>query len=227
MDTSKKLWRHWTLYCAVGELLGIGAAGTIAFGVNSLVGDPQTLSMKLVVLTAMLVAGAIEGSLLGYLQWRVLVLKFHAIPLKEWLLCTVSIAVLGWFLGMLPSLFFAPSSSSPQAQSLDFDTNPLVFIVLTIVLGLVLGALFGLFQWFSLRKYTPDAYKWIIANALGWGAGLGWIYVFASLPSETSPLLVNIIMGVLGGLLAGLSVGAITGWFLVNLRVTLPLNLTR
>jgi NhaP-type Na+/H+ or K+/H+ antiporter len=120
---------------------------------------------------------------------------------------------------MMPSLFFMPTA--PQGiqpnEGINFS-NPILFILFSLTTGLILGALFGLFQWFSLRKYADKAYKWIIANALGWGLGLGWIYLFASLPTEESSMVFTVLIGICGGLLAGLSVGAITGLFLIRLE---------
>jgi hypothetical protein len=215
---SNSFWRRWTVSCAAGELLGIGCAGALAFAVNHAVGEPVTLTEKLIVLGCMLLAGAIEGTVLGWLQWRVLKEKIQLLAAKDWIGMTVLIAVLGWFLGMLPSLFFIPSDPNPtETVAPSAFENPWVFAGLSISVGLVLGALFGLFQWFALRKYVSKSTSWITANALGWGAGLGWIYLFASLPDEHSPVWANVLLGVAGGVLAGLSVGAVTGFFLLKI----------
>ncbi|MDF1698590.1 MAG: hypothetical protein P1U56_22250 [Saprospiraceae bacterium] len=215
----KTLWQKWTVHCALGELLGIGAAGALAFLVNSWLGDPHSLAEKLIVMVAMVAAGCIEGFILGFFQWRVMVQKFTLIPRKEWMFYTILVAALGWFLGMLPSLFFDPSVAESESShsSLNFN-NPLIFAFLSLSVGLLLGALFGLFQWISLKKYSLNAYYWIIANALGWGLGLGWIYLFASFPSTESSISFTVTMGITGGILCGLSVGAITSLFLLRLQ---------
>ncbi len=214
-----RLWKKWTINCAIGELLGIACAGAIAFGINSTIGEPQSLGSKIVVLLAMMFAGLMEGTILSLFQWKVLVTRFQNIPKNEWMFYTILVGVLGWFLGMLPSLFFMPVGSETQGLSEKIDfSNPYIFAFLSVSVGLGFGAAFGLFQWFSLKKYAQKAYKWIIANALGWGLGLGWIYLFTSLPTEQSTLAFNILMGIIGGVLAGLSVGAITGIYLVKLK---------
>jgi hypothetical protein len=216
--TNRQIWRKWTLYCAFGEFIGIGVAGGIAFGVNATIGEPKTIVMKILVLLIMLIAGFFEGLLLGTFQWKALKDKLPSVPQKEWIFYTVLVAVLGWFLGMLPSLFFMPTNVKNN-QDLNFNfESPLAFAVLSIITGLILGAVFGLFQWFVLKKYVEKASIWIVANSLGWGLGLGWIYLFASLPNENSNLVVNIIWGFIGGLLAGLSVGSVTGLFLIKLK---------
>jgi uncharacterized integral membrane protein len=219
------LWKRWTINCAAGELLGIACAGGIAFLANLAMGESQTIAAKLAVLGAMMFAGLVEGLILGYLQWRVLVSKFTKLPRREWIFYTALIGVLGWFLGMLPSLFFVVENTDQLdfTSSVDF-TNPILFLLLSVGSGLLLGSLFGLFQWFSLRKHAQKAYKWILANALGWGMGLGWIYLFASVPTVDSTLIFTIFMGLIGGVLAGLSVGGVTGYFLLKLEVSFPEN---
>ena len=213
------LLKRWTINCALGELIGIACAGGIAFLVTYAIGEPDRISTKLIVLIAMMFAGFVEGLVLSHFQWNVLVTKFPKIPKREWLFYTVLVGVLGWFLGMLPSLFLIPENLEDTGLNDGMDySNPFVFALLSITMGIALGAIFGLFQWFSLKKYAEKAYKWIIANAIGWGLGLGWIYLFASIPTEQSSLLFNVIMGVFGGILAGSSVGIVTGIFLVKLK---------
>ncbi|AQG78908.1 hypothetical protein [Spirosoma montaniterrae] len=213
-----RFWQRWAVHCALGEVLGIGTAGAIAYAVNQAIGEPEQLGDKFTVLGCMLLAGAIEGSVLGWLQWRVLRERIPQLTATEWVGLTVAIAVLGWFLGMLPSLFFidATPSNQPAETAIDLE-SPLMFAALSIGTGLLLGALFGLFQWISLRKYVRQSGMWILANALGWGLGLGWIYVAASLPTAQTPFALTVVCGAVGGILAGLSVGIVTGWFLLRL----------
>ncbi|MCU0435872.1 MAG: hypothetical protein MUC87_20605 [Bacteroidia bacterium] len=218
-DNKNSFWLSWTINCALGELIGIGAAGVIAILVFKLVGEPQTTGSKLLVLLCMMCAGLIEGAILGYMQWRILRHKLPELPRSNWMQYTMLIAVLGWMLGMMPSLFFMDQSTAPSAGEAAAPPIPgTLFAALSVGVGLFLGALFGLFQWFELRHYVHHSKQWILANALGWGAGIGWIYFFAGLPEEHTPLLEVIFYGVCGGILAGLSVGAITGAFLVRLH---------
>lgn len=207
-----KLWKSWTINCAIGELLGIASAAVIAFFADELMHEPQSISSKSFLLIVMMFAGFIEGSILSHFQWKSLVTKLKDVPFKQWYLFTVLIAVIGWFLGMLPSLFFMPESSSDiESFTPDNLPSPYFYITMAIFSGFGLGALFGLFQWMVLRKHVHRAYEWIIANSIGWGLGLLWIYLFASIPDESSNILFIVTMGVIGGSLAGLSVGAITG----------------
>lgn len=213
------LWKKWTLNCAAGEVIGIAGAGLIAYLVNSIVGEPDNLDDKLLVLFAMLLAGFVEGSVLGWFQYRVLRIKFTSMRSKEWMFYTVLVAVLGWFWGMLPSLFLIPRQVNGQEEAIWDFSNPFLFSAMSIGMGLVLGAIFGIFQWFPMRKHAEKAYLWIIANALGWGLGLAWIFTFASIPTEASSVVFVVLMGACGGILAGLSVGIVTGYFLERLKV--------
>ena len=218
-DSSKKYWKRWTANCAIGELVGIGIAGIIAYTLNTILGEPENIQSRIVILSAMMFAGSIEGLVLGVFQWRILKEKYSKIPKAEWIGYTIVVAMFGWFLGMLPSLFLLPQDIifSEESQSANM-TSTFLFIALSIGLGLALGALFGLFQWFSFRKYAHSAGLWILANSIGWGIGIGWIFLFASLPNEHTSLPIIIIGGMVGGLLAGLSVGAVTGIFLLKIK---------
>ncbi len=61
MKQSNTYWLPWTHYCALGELMGIGAAGGIAYAVNHLVGEPVTTAQKLVVLLCLMMAALLKG----------------------------------------------------------------------------------------------------------------------------------------------------------------------
>jgi hypothetical protein len=115
---------------------------------------------------------------------------------------------------MIPSTFFIPETSA----SAEIEVSAVFITSLALISGVVLGALFGGFQWIELRRHTPDAARWVWANLLGWMVGLTIIYLGASLPSTETNLTLIIVIGAASGLLAGLSVGAITGLFLIRLR---------
>jgi hypothetical protein len=215
--TNKRYWLNWTIACGLGEFLGIAAAAGIAFAQLALIGDPESLGEKMLVMLMMLVAGIIEGTVTGSLQWSVLKRRFTRMRVRDWLLFTALGAVVGWVLGMTPSVFFAPQSSDP-ATTIDFSTA--LIIPLSAALGLALGALFGVFQWIELRRHTANAARWIWANALAWMVGMVVIFLGASSPPAGAGLAVIIAIGAACGLLAGLLVGAITGLFLIRLRYT-------
>ncbi|WP_128543236.1 LapA family protein [Larkinella soli] len=212
-------WKTWALSCALGELLGIGAAGAIAVAFNHLLGEPGTTAGKALNMAVMVSAGVLEGSLLGWFQWRVLRLRFPRIPAREWISYTVFVAAGGWLLGMAIPLFF--SANNPTQKPL--AEPPLaVVLLMSMLMGLILGGLFGAVQWLVFRKYARNTFRWIYANALGWSVGMLWIFVAATLPDARTPGGTIIVLGIIGGILAGLSVGGVTGWFLKRIVAENP-----
>jgi hypothetical protein len=203
-------FRKWVSNCALGELLGMGAAGCIAVAVNYYLGEPQSWIQKIFVLFTMLVAGSIEGTSIAVFQWRVLRHLFPGMKLIAWWKWTVAIALLGWGLGMLPSLFFTQSSSTTET------TEPSMWLIATMAVGggAIAGTLFGLFQSFELRKHYSKGKWWIIANTLAWSVAMLIIFIGASWPSATTPVSLIILSAIISGCLAGMSLGVITGIFL-------------
>jgi hypothetical protein len=204
-------FRKWIINCALGELLGIGAAGSIAVAVNYFLGEPQSIMQKIFVLFTMLVAGAIEGTSIAIFQWKVLHHLFPKMKLSAWWKWTVTIALLGWGFGMLPSLFFTKSSTATAET-----TEPSMWLIAIVATGggALAGALFGLFQSFELKKHSSKWKWWIIANTLAWSIAMLIIFIGASWPSATTPVSLIILSAIVSGCLAGLSLGVITGVFL-------------
>lgn len=211
-NQNKAWWWRFSYHCAAGEIIGIGLAGAIAYLTNLYWPTPSSLPEKCIVLALMLVAGFIEGSALGYFQWRVLKDKWPQLPLVAWVRATVLIAVLGWFLGMLPSLFFFDADPGQAAAPPAWLDTWWATILLSSLMGAVLGLVFGFAQYLVLKHYVPKAQFWIWANSLGWSVGMVWIFVFATIPTAETSLAFNISMGVIGGCLAGLSIGGVIGY---------------
>jgi uncharacterized membrane protein YidH (DUF202 family) len=216
---NQQYFNQWVLYCGGGELLGIASASAIAVGHNYFMAEPQSLTEYGVNLAVMLVAGAVEGSILGYLQWKVLVKHFRKLTAWSWIRNTVAVSMLGWGIGMLVSFFAANGQGSEQEPTL------IVFLLAAGAMGLSLGLLFGLFQYWVLRKHSKEAFSWIWTNALGWMLGMIFIFLAASLPTEITPIPMIIGIGAAGGILAGLSVGVITGLALLNMHPIVEENI--
>ncbi|MBV6655723.1 MAG: hypothetical protein KI786_18275 [Mameliella sp.] len=211
-------WQDWTVACASGEFLGITAAAAIAFGHRMLLGEPQTGSDGLLNLFFMLIAGVLEGGILAYFQYRLIGKFIPEIAWKQWLAYTVVAAVIGWMLGMLPSLFLSGNDATATMQ----EPEPIIYYSLAGLMGLLLGALFGYFQWLPLKGLRKEAILWIPANAIGWAVGMVFIFIGASWPDEMTPWYLILLAGAVGGISAGLSVGAITGFFLLRILQSGP-----
>jgi len=207
-----KFWKKWTLATAAGTLLGMGVVAVIAFAYDHFSGEVSGTSSHTFHLLAMVFAGAAGGLVLGLAQWGVLRQKFPKMTAAQWLGNTVSIIMICWFLGMLPAVLLsagnAPRPPRPVEPSL------LLILAGALALGLIMGAMFGLFQWLALRRHTRDSIQWVTANSLGWGLAMVFIFAAASWPDNHSPLVPIIASVVLAVALAGLSLGAVTGIYL-------------
>lgn len=209
-----RLWRDWVLSCAIGEFIGIGLAGIVATIMLSQMGEPQTPILAWSAYAAMVAVGAVEGSAIGYFQWRILHRLFPALQARAWVGATLAVAVLGWALGMLPSTLTA-GMPQPAATA----TEPgLDFILLASGgMGAGAGLVFGFAQWLVLRRHAVHSKHWILSNMGGWAIAMAWIFLAASWPDENTSRTVVIAGGLAGGAIAGLSIGAVTGLSLVGM----------
>ncbi|OGO24295.1 MAG: hypothetical protein A2144_10225 [Chloroflexi bacterium RBG_16_50_9] len=214
--SNRKYWLKWTIACGAGEFLGIAVAAGIWVLHATILGEPQVISQKIILLVFMIFAGVFEGLVTGGLQWSVLKIKFTDLKAKNWLFFTALGAAVAWLLGMMPSTFFIPDAAGNH--SVGFELSGWLFIFMSAFMGMVLGVIFGIFQWLELRKHALAAGQWILANSVGWLAGIVTIFLGASLPSADTKLAVTIVIGAVSGLLGGLFVGAITGLFLIKLQ---------
>ncbi|MEZ4737551.1 MAG: hypothetical protein R3E79_61530 [Caldilineaceae bacterium] len=93
---------------------------------------------------------------------------------------------------------------------------------LAALMGLVLGPVLALPQWWVLRRYVDQARPWIGANALAWALGMPVIFgVMGVIPSGavTGWTVVIVLCGLA---LAGAVVGAVHGIVLVWLLARKP-----
>jgi hypothetical protein len=209
-----RLWGAWTVSCAAGELIGLAAAAGIAAVVNRTVGEPVGWAALLAALAATALAGVVEGSSIAWFQWRILRRRWPRLPFGPWLYATVGVALLAWALGTGASLLAATGSSDQQGPE-----PPLgVIALVSAAFGMLAGTLFGGAQWLVLRRRVDRAARWIVGNAIGWAIALPWISVAAALPSERTAAAWIVTLGAGAGIVAGLSVGAITGVFLLRMQ---------
>ena len=195
--------RAWTVSVSMGELAG--------FCVPALVGGLLREGPPLLVLGAMVLAGVVEGAILGWSQARVLRCRLDGFSESRWVGLTAFAAAGAWFVGMLPSMFHEQWSTWPTL---------LTVLVATLLGTLVLGSI-GLAQWFELRRHVPRAARWIFITAVGWGAGL---VVFTAVatplwrPGQATATIVAI--GVSGGGLMAVTMAGLTGLGMRHLLTT-------
>jgi hypothetical protein len=102
----------------------------------------------------------------------------------SWLILTILGAGIGWAAGWLAS-FHVPGQLA------------------TMFLGIVFGAVLGLFQWLPLRGHLNKSILWVILSSLGWGIGFPIGALFAQrfgLTEATFGLAVGIVAGFCVGL---------------------------
>ena len=146
-----RLWASSTMFCTCGEFLGMSvAAGFTVFG-NHLFQETTRVVERLIVMALMIFAGVIEGFSIGYFQWRVLHSVFLRLPSSSWLMATVTVAALRWFLGMLPSTLMQETKTELVQSP---ELSKCILALLAALLGAVLGTAFGGSQWIVLRRHA-------------------------------------------------------------------------
>jgi hypothetical protein len=163
-----------------------------------------------IVLGVMVGAGALGGLALGAFQGPVLQRHLPSADTRSWMATTGATAAFVWLVGMLPSTFLARETwpSGPILAPPYWATLARVQLF-----GLAAGGLLGAAQWVLLRRSARGAGKWVLANALGWSAGLPFLYVVAAVPLVETSLVLNFVATVAVAAMGGLAMGAITGAF--------------
>ncbi|MFN8060236.1 MAG: SDR family NAD(P)-dependent oxidoreductase [Vicinamibacterales bacterium] len=169
-------------------------------------GEPQSLQARLLVLAVFAAVGAVEGGALAALQWRVMRDRLPRLRVGEWVLVTVGVAVIGWIVGMTPSLFLSEPASATSGE-------PGLAAVLSMAAAAGGGAgfCFGAAQWFILRRHAERASRWIWVHIPAWALAMAAIFLGATLPTAQWVWWQVTLSGVAGGVLGGLVLGLVTG----------------
>lgn len=202
------LRRSWILATAIGETLGFLAPGLVAVVAFDL--------HPVYTLALMVLAGGVEGAILGVTQSTVLAREFLGFTRGAWITATTLGAAAAWFVGMLPSTFYPAWTGWPA----------LLLAPAGVLLGLTLLTAVGLAQWTVLRRHVARSRTWVPANALAWMLGLGLLFaVTAPLWQEGQGPALVVGIGVLGGLVMASTVAVVTGVWLG--RITRPRSIRR
>ncbi len=190
----------WFVWVTIAEVVGF-LAPAVAGAVTA---DATTV----MALPAVLLAGAIEGVVLGLGQGLVLRGAVPDLPVLRWVTATTAGAVVAYLLGMLPSTMSGAVAAWPVW----------LLVVLGVPAGLLLLGSIGTAQWLVLRRYVRRSASWIVTTAVAWTAGLG-VFLVVSMPlwQPGQALVLTVGIGALGGLLMAATMAAITGAGLVRL----------
>jgi hypothetical protein len=180
----------------------VTAAEFVGFAMPACVGAFTADARALVSVPALLVAGAVEGSMLGWGQATVLRRALPRLPSRSWIVATAVAAALAYAIGLVPS-----------AVGGSIGSWPLVVVVAgAAILGAALLGSIGTAQWLILRHHVPGALRWIATTALAWLVGLGVFLGFAMpLWQPGQPLALIVAIGIGGGLLMAAITSAMTG----------------
>jgi len=207
---SMRVWLHWTLANAWGELVGLGAVAGLGYLVASRLGEPSSTIAAFALAAAFVALGAIEGFVVGVAQNQVLRRALPAV--SGWVRATVIGAVASWAIGMLPSTIMSMFAQAPGGSPPEISDS--LRLLLAAGLGFVAGPMLAFFQWRQLRVAVPNAWLWLPANSLAWAVGMPVIFTAAHAAAHQSSW--QAAMGTVGLALAlaGALVGAIHGGLL-------------
>ena len=187
---------------SLGELAG--------FCVPALAGGLLREAPPLLVLGAVVLAGSVEGAVLGWSQARVLKHRLDGFNTARWTGATALAAAGAWLLGMLPSTFHDQWSTWPT----------LVTVLVAVLVGTLVLTSIGLAQWTELRRHLPRASRWVVITAVSWGAGLLVFTAVATPLWQPGQSTVTVIaIGIGGGALMAVTMAGLTGLGLQHLMV--------
>jgi hypothetical protein len=184
----------WFRWVTAGEFVGFAAPA---------VAGAMSGSVAVLVL-----AGVVEGAVLGWAQARVLTRALPALPALQWIATTAAAAGFAWTVAMTATANGERLASLPAA----------VVIPVAAVMGMAVLLSIGVAQWLVLRYHVENAHRWIWATGLAWGVAL-LVFVVVTTPlwQPGQGLALRVLIGVLGGLLMAATMAVITGAALVRL----------
>jgi hypothetical protein len=215
-----RFWWVWTGVNALAELFGLGATAAVVVTLAPLMdGAPLAVGLVLSMLVAV-AGGAFEGLAVGIAQGWVLRTTLPRFRVWPWALATAVGAFIAWALGMLPSTIIGASQGAQAASAAgpppELFNGPMVYL-LAAAMGVVLGPVLAVPQWFVLRRFLPRAGWWIPANCLAWALGMPLVFLAADKvpPGISAPGLALAVGGIL--LLTGAVVGSVHGYVLASM----------
>ncbi|WP_299441287.1 hypothetical protein [uncultured Phycicoccus sp.] len=214
-----ELLRRWVLANTVGETLGLGATGLLAWLVVGRSAEPSAVGAVLAGFAIVVLSGAVEATVVGLLQHRAVHPWLPGLTRRAWWWATLWGALTAYVLGYLPSTVVS-------LLSVDGDAAPVpeppqgVVVLAAAGLGLVAGAVLAWAQTLVLRHHVARAWRWVPANMLAWAVGMPMIFVGMDLAFRDGGVVRTAAVVVATLASAGAVVGVINGSFLT--RMVLP-----
>ena len=200
----------WVAGCAAAEAIGMTAAALASRAADPLAGGMvgSTLALLVIVL-----GGLVEGTALGVVQAVLLGRVFPRLRRRRYVVVTVLVAGLGWAAASVPGVLAGDAGGAP----------PSLLLVLpgAAALGLLMGALLGAAQAWSLRGAVRHPWRWVTANAAAWAPAMAVVFLGATAPDASWPLSAVLGIALLTGAAAGTVLGLVTSWFVPSLDESL------
>ncbi|WP_310529782.1 nitroreductase/quinone reductase family protein [Nocardioides sp.] len=199
----------WVAGCATAEAVGMTAAALAARAADPLSGGVVGSSLALAFIV---LGGLVEGTALGVIQAVLLGRVLPRLRRRRYAAVTVLVAGLGWAAASAPGALAGDSGGE----------SPSLLLVLpgAAALGVLMGALLGAAQAWSLRGAVSHPWRWLTANAVAWAPAMAVIFLGATTPGASWPLQAVLGLAVLTGVIAGAVLGLVTSWFLPSLGGT-------
>lgn len=203
------LYLRWIAANSLAELLGLGATFALDILLFTRLPEPNRLLPALGLILLTTATGAVEGTVVGLLQWSVLRTPFPHVTRRAWLLATLAGALVAWFLGSLPSTLIGLGGDSSGATAQEPETW--LMMLLAAGMGLFLGLILALPQWLVLRRRAGRAWAWLPANAAAWALGMPVIFAAVDLAYRAGTVLGAVGIMAVALALTGAIVGAVHG----------------
>ena len=187
---------RWVLVVTLGEAVGFTVPAAVGVAVTGSWGPLATL-------VAIVLAGSVEGAMLGAAQADCLY-RWQVLPVRRWWIAATSVgAAVAWSLGMLPSTFDLRWTAATA--------------VVAGVGGLVLLTSLPLAQYFVLRDHVRRAALWIPINIAAWLFGIAWTLAPSPAVDQSTPAGALILIYGVAGLCMAATVAVVTGVGMIRL----------
>jgi hypothetical protein len=206
-------WLRWVAINSLAEAIGLGATLTLDFIILSRIVAVQSVLASIVSILLVTASGAIEGLVVGLLQWSLIRRPFPLVTRRAWVIATIVGAMVAWFFGSLPSTLM--DMGAQETGTTVQEPAMLTVLLLAAAMGLFLGLVLGYPQWRVLQRAVNDAWLWLPANCLGWALGMPAVFAAIDLAQRSTSLTGVVLTLIVGLLFTGAIVGAVHGLVLV------------
>jgi hypothetical protein len=185
----------WICVVTAGEAIGFVAPAIVGV----------VASQSAVFVPLLLIAGAIEGAILGGAQAIALRQPLPGLRRAAWVALTAVGAVVAYVAGTIPS------STADIWINWAWPARAALFAGVAVVLLLSIGTA----QWLELRRHVPHAAWWIPGTATAWLVALAVFFAIATpLWHSGQAVAIAVLVGVVAGLAMAAVMATVTGLIL-------------